>query len=108
MQSLKDDKKCKVARIVAACHLHHDNVQESLDALAAVPMVGGIRLIIDHCGEKFNGKNATHFAVSRFDIDLMRDEEWAPKFEKVYAIVMFQVSTVKTVKSVTVLNIRFQ
>lgn len=83
VQKLKDEKRCKVARIVAACHLYKENAEEALEKLKQVPMVGGIRLIIDHCGEPFDaGKNATHVATSRFDIDCMRDPEYAPKFEK--------------------------
>ena len=77
--------------IVASCDLSQPVAQvdeELAELVAACPHVRGIRYIVDYVAP-FDGKNATHVAVSRHNggagVDFLRDPAHAPAFAAGFA-----------------------
>ncbi|KAJ1462406.1 hypothetical protein M885DRAFT_456056 [Pelagophyceae sp. CCMP2097] len=85
---MRDAGKCPlVGAIVAGCSLHSADAETHLAALKAMPLVRGIRWILDYDGAPFDGgkTNATHIATTRDSAgDLLRGDN-APQFEKGFA-----------------------
>ena len=79
-----------VCAIVAACDLSRPDADAHLQALAATcPHLRGIRHILDYDGVFDGGKtNATHVAVSRHNIDYLRDASGVHRaaFERGFAL----------------------
>ncbi|OQR99380.1 hypothetical protein ACHHYP_06921 [Achlya hypogyna] len=76
-----------LAGIVAYCNLAAPDAAARLEELvASSPRLRGIRFMLDYDGP-FDGKNATHISVSRYNVDYLRDTMGAAaKFEAGYAL----------------------
>lgn len=90
VSDLVDQGQTHVVGIVASCDLSKPNAAEELDKLISLPLVKGIRYIINYDTGPFDGINPTHVNTTRHKdgqgIDFLRDPEYAPLFEQGFAL----------------------
>lgn len=73
VESLIAAGRARDAAIVASCNLADNDVEVQLKRLTgSCPHVRGIRYILDYVGP-YDGKSATHVAVTRHNFDYLRD-----------------------------------